>query len=379
VVIRISRGFSLSRGLTLEGLMVSYFLRNSMMYDTLMQMGRWFGYRPGYDDLCRVWMLEEAEGWYSHIAESIEELRDELRRMEAVNATPEQFGLKVRSHPDTLIVTARNKMGSSEKHVVSIGLANRFIETAILRRDQAALQANRSAALALADALRAIGKAPEAAETRGGSRLVQQVPGSIILDFLAVFQNHPGSFLTDTDPVRRYIEERIDGELKEWDVLVAGVERGDDRPLVDRSLGFDLICQRRSKGKKSDERTLLVTEKQRVASRGVEKTGLTDDEIREAEEGYVPKSGARTEGKPLNFPDRVYRDVRKRPLFILHMLAIGGKDEDLAATEPVVAWSISFPKTGLEEKKVGYVVNTTWFRERYTEEEVEEEAAGDEE
>ena len=56
-------GFSLSRGLTLEGLVVSYFLRNSMMYDTLLQMGRWFGYRPGYEDLCRVWMPEEAEGW----------------------------------------------------------------------------------------------------------------------------------------------------------------------------------------------------------------------------------------------------------------------------------------------------------------------------
>ena len=68
-------GFSLSRGLTLEGLMVSYFLRNSVMYDTLMQMGRWFGYRAGYDDLCRVWMPEEAEGWYAHITESIEMLR----------------------------------------------------------------------------------------------------------------------------------------------------------------------------------------------------------------------------------------------------------------------------------------------------------------
>src|SRR5450755_2807986 len=79
-------GFSLSRGLTLEGLMVSYFLRNSMMYDTLMQMGRWFGYRPGYEDLCRVWMPEEAEGWYAHIADSIEELREELRVMEAANA-----------------------------------------------------------------------------------------------------------------------------------------------------------------------------------------------------------------------------------------------------------------------------------------------------
>ena len=68
-------GFSLSRGLTLEGLMVSYFLRNSMMYDTLMQMGRWFGYRPEYEDLCRVWMPEEAEGWYAHISESTEMLR----------------------------------------------------------------------------------------------------------------------------------------------------------------------------------------------------------------------------------------------------------------------------------------------------------------
>ena len=92
-------GFSLSRGLTLEGLMVSYFLRNSMMYDTLMQMGRWFGYRPDYQDLCRIWMPDAAQGWYEHIAESIEELRSELRGMEASNATPEDFGLKVRSHP----------------------------------------------------------------------------------------------------------------------------------------------------------------------------------------------------------------------------------------------------------------------------------------
>ena len=73
-------GFSLSRGLTLEGLIVSYFLRNSMMYDTLMQMGRWFGYRPGYEDLCRVWMPETAEGWYAHISDAIEELQ---RRTEA--------------------------------------------------------------------------------------------------------------------------------------------------------------------------------------------------------------------------------------------------------------------------------------------------------
>ena len=128
-------GFSLSRGLTLEGLTISYFLRNSVMYDTLMQMGRWFGYRPGYEDVCRVWMSPDAAGWYEHIAESIEELRDELRDMELARMTPEDFGLKVRSHPANLIVTARNKMGSAEKVPVKVGLSNAFIETYALVGD----------------------------------------------------------------------------------------------------------------------------------------------------------------------------------------------------------------------------------------------------
>lgn len=60
-------GLSLSRGLTLEGLTVSYMYRNSKMYDTLMQMGRWFEYRTGYDDLCRVWLSEDSQGWYTHV------------------------------------------------------------------------------------------------------------------------------------------------------------------------------------------------------------------------------------------------------------------------------------------------------------------------
>ena len=154
-------GFSLSRGLTLEGLVVSYFLRNSMMYDTLLQMGRWFGYRQGYEDLCRVWMPEEAQGWYTHITESIDELRNELGRMQSVNATPKEFGLRVRSHPDTLVVTARNKMGSGRRMRVLIGLANSFVETAILRRDPPGLEANRQAAMSLAANLRRNGHAPK--------------------------------------------------------------------------------------------------------------------------------------------------------------------------------------------------------------------------
>ena len=109
-------GNSLTRGLTLEGLSVSYFYRNSQAYDTLLQMGRWFGYRIGYEDLCKIWMTDEANECYSHITKATNELRDEIYSMRNYGMTPREFGLKVRSHPDStermvgkLLITARNK------------------------------------------------------------------------------------------------------------------------------------------------------------------------------------------------------------------------------------------------------------------------------
>jgi len=373
-------GFSLSRGLTLEGLTVSYFLRNSMMYDTLMQMGRWFGYRQGYDDLCRVWMPEEAEGWYAHIAESIEELRDELRSMEAVGATPEQFGLKVRSHPDTLIVTARNKMGSGKKLVVSIGLANKFAETAILKRDADSLRANRNAAVALAKALAAAGRPLSSASEVTGGFLLRDAPVGPVRDFIASFVNHPGSLLTESAPVCQHIDDRAATELASWDVLFASLKKREDKGLSDASLGITINCPRRGEGDRSrnDPTTLRVTNKQRVASRGVERTGLTDPQVEEAQREYRERDDARpAKDGGWNYPDRIYRAKRERPLLIVHMLAIGKEDDDLRQAEPVVAWSISFPGTALEEKKVTYVVNTTWVRENFSEDLEEEEMGGD--
>src|SRR5690606_10629477 len=107
----------------------SYFLRNSMMYDTLMQMGRWFGYRDGYVDLCRIWMTEDAEGWYSHINEATQELRAQLREMQQSSAPPRDFGLKVKQHPQSLIITARNKMRATSVVYGDISLSNKLIET----------------------------------------------------------------------------------------------------------------------------------------------------------------------------------------------------------------------------------------------------------
>ena len=369
--------------LTLEGLTVSYFLRNSLMYDTLMQMGRWFGYRPGYEDLCRVWMPEDAQGWYEHIAEATEELRSEFKAMEAINATPAQFGLRVRSHPDTLIVTARNKMGTGKNIVVQIGLGVAFIETTVLRADHTSIMANREAARRLAAAMRAKGHDPAGAKKVSGGVLFTNVPVDLITNFVRAFNNCEGAFKTAPEPVINYIEDRQQDELALWDVMFASL-----KPPVKMTdsdvLGMDIHCQYRTIGDRSNDKVIRVSNKQRVASRGIEKTGLTEDEIERAQSAFMdadPAARKKQEaGEPVNFPDRIYREVRKRPLLIIHLLELRTNNQvppvPLPAV-PVVAWGISFPTTTRPEKKVQYVVGAVWLKENMPDDGDDEDSGGD--
>lgn len=357
-------GYSLSRGLTLSGLMVSYFLRNSIMYDTLMQMGRWFGYRPEYEDLCRVWMPEEAVGWYEHVAESIELLRDDLRVMAAANATPADFGLKVRSHPDMLMVTARNKMGSGEKVVVSVNLEKAFVETASLRRDDEARRNNRAAAAALSEQLAKEGHSFTRAKKVPGGLLIHGVSATPVLGFLAAYKNSPASLLTEPGPVTRYIQRRKGDELALWDVMLASTEVQD--AMQDATFGVTINCQRRREGQRSDTRTIRVTNKQRVATRGLEKTGLSEEAIADAEREYREnKNNLPAKDGVYNYPDSAYRSRRERPLLVIHMLNLIDKNSEGTKLFPeaTVAWSLALPKSEVPEEPVEFIVTRQWQRE----------------
>ena len=114
-------GHKLSRGLTLEGLSITYFARNSKAYDTLMQMCRWFGYRDGWKDVCKVYMPVESYDHYSFISGAINDLYLELERMRELGRTPSDFGLKVKEHPGALLVTARNRMENAVSDIIKIG------------------------------------------------------------------------------------------------------------------------------------------------------------------------------------------------------------------------------------------------------------------
>lgn len=372
-------GFSLSRGLTLEGLTVSYFMRNSLMYDTLMQMGRWFGYRQNYEDLCRVWMLQEAASWYSHIAEATEELQRELKRMERMNATPMQFGLAVRSHPSALMVTARNKMGSGVKHVM-VGLSNSFVETT--RLGVGSIEHNRTVRDKFLASLDQAGFTEANAEPVPGGKLLTRVPLGIIDDFLRGFENHPDSPLSATDPIRKYIGERRDDELEEWDILVTSLAAKPEKSAEDIA-GWSIVPINRSIGVDDLAKGLLSISgaSSRVASRGMEKAGLTDKLRKLAEDDYRDEVKAPPEAR-LNFPDRIYRARRLRPLLLLYNIRI--KDDQVedklktkVPTGPVVGWGVSFPVSSKPDQKVEYILNTTKLRELFGEDDDADEEMGD--
>lgn len=117
-------GSRLSRGITLEGLTISYYLRTTKMYDSLMQMGRWFGYRPGYVDLCRLFTTNEIFDWFNHITLATEEMRNDFDEMTAALQKPQDYKLKVRNHHGLLTITSLAKLNFTENIKISFSGTN---------------------------------------------------------------------------------------------------------------------------------------------------------------------------------------------------------------------------------------------------------------
>lgn len=181
-------GLAIARGVTLEGLCVSYLYRSTAYYDTLMQMGRWFGYRPGYQDLCRIWLSETTADYYRQIARATAELKVEVGRMKDAGMSPRDFGLKVRDSPDALLITSRNKMRSGKPVVLRTSFSSYFVETVQLRRVDN--DGNIKAVREFVSTLKKAGCAEN--ETAFKKRLIfRNVPKEFVADFVEHFEVHP--------------------------------------------------------------------------------------------------------------------------------------------------------------------------------------------
>ncbi|MBI5258361.1 MAG: DEAD/DEAH box helicase family protein [Burkholderiales bacterium] len=393
-------GNSLSRGLTLEGLCISYFRRSSRMYDTLMQMGRWFGYRPGYQDLCRIWLPQEATDWYGHISEATDELKDEFRRMHNQGLTPKDFGLAVRAHPDSLLVTARNKAradfardqylpvsdAETGAHVVvrEVGVSGRLFESVELPLERRALESNYQRVEQFVQALRQPGVM--VADYKG-MPLWREVPAPLVARLLAAFQVPQSDLTFQPSALAELLQQSVQGPdpLARWDVLLA---QGQSEPqeldqwTVKRAWRSVLLSA-------SPASIHISGTKRRVGSRGIECAGLADEAIERAQAlasahwEATNDSLEPAERGSLNVADRFYRQVRTRPLLLIYMVEPRTKDAQverrLAAVLarplddgqplPLAAVGLSFPvldsDRGYQQRFARYKINLVKLRELY--------------
>lgn len=217
-------GNRLSRGLTLENLMTSFYVRGARAYDTLLQMARWFGFRQDYVDLTRLWATQELVSNFRHLSLVEEDLRDQIKIYERSGLTPEQVAPRIRSHP-SMLVTARNRMGSAE--VVRQSYAGQLLQTFRFNlEDPEWLRANEECTI---DLIRSLAPALDRDSSPEGRPTWNAVPWDYVEGFLRRFRTAQDRVSFDADTAASYIRRQATGfgELLTWTVTVRGLLRGD--------------------------------------------------------------------------------------------------------------------------------------------------------
>lgn len=274
-------GNRLSRGMTIEGLTISYYVRESPYFDTLLQMGRWFGYRESYVDLTRLWTTDTLASWFRDLALREEELREQIMQAERDRLSPLDAGYRIRSHP-AMMVTAQNKMGAGRMKTLSY--AGRMIQTSRFRlHDRAWLAENRDAARDFLAKLGPPGRDPSEIP------LWDEVTAEAVLEFLDRYSSVQSRSSFDSGAAANYIRRQLEqGELVRWQVAIATQrERVDELGDVDLHIEewgpVNPIARTRLKSDHSSVGVLTNPARRNGPIRqGDEEIGLSDDEILEA-------------------------------------------------------------------------------------------------
>ncbi|MDQ2068650.1 Z1 domain-containing protein [Natronospira bacteriovora] len=225
-------GNRLARGVTLPGLLVSYFGRNTRQYDTLLQMGRWFGYRHGYEDLPRIWMTAETAANFRELATIEAEIREDISVYAQSKITPLDWAVRIRQVPG-MLVTRRAAMKHARTAALSYG--GEHVQTIrFYHKNREWLASNWNAAERLIESAADQGAKHEA---RPGGHVFHDLPVTIILEFLANYRTSSEQRRTNTSAIRKYIDEYMDKGLDRWNVGVIGPASGQKSELPLGPLG----------------------------------------------------------------------------------------------------------------------------------------------
>lgn len=287
-------GFALSRGLTLEGLMTSYYNRNASAYDVLLQMGRWFGYRYDYEDLVSVFMTQTSLDCFCAVTESTKDLKIQFRRMASQNKTPREFGLMVREAPETLentlLITARNKSRNSEEYIREISLSGTSIDTSKISHSLQCAKQNDKAVKSLLAQLEEHGcKLKESVQMREHS-YYSDVPSELVLRFLDEIEVSHANNAFDPAILIPFI--RKTPQLSKWDITFA---TGDDNSAPKFTFGNKpyLRPQRSFIHFEGDKFIRVGGSNNRLVDPGLFKIDLDDEAMAEAKKNRAERVAER--------------------------------------------------------------------------------------
>lgn len=331
-------GLALSRGLTLEGLTVSYVLRNAAASDTLMQMGRWFGYRMNYEDICRLFITSSSINYYQEVTKSIAELRQEIELMESYGATPSDFGLKVRESPEAIRITAANKMRSAEKIMLSIPFSGKTIEGHTLRPETD----NKDNFDHVKKFISKLGKPNKPSDIYCPTDLFwPDISKNDILQFICGFKVSPLSkelFVRPKD-FSSFASDYIKGatsDFKHWDVCINNNKADKNSKSGVNFNQWVLEPRERHAGEKFGIDKYKITKNRRVGSGGDAAIGLKKDEKK------------RLDNSADKISDRLYNQHRNqnKPLLTIYLMRCKFEDDKKGEKNEagdLLTYSISFP------------------------------------
>ena len=353
-------GDKLSRGLTLEGLAVSYFTRPSKMYDTLMQMGRWFGYRDGFIDVCRLYAPQSLVDWFQHITDASEELRKEFVLMSEMGDTPATYGQRVQSHP-VLMVTSQVKM----RHGLSLTISYQgsISETIVYSRHHEDVDANFNSTVGLIDNINDYAELHRApirhANTKNmeGKYLWTGVKADDVIEFLRNYKaptQHARK--VNTALLAEYIEKQLENnELTNWSVMLAGKNPSESTSAIFGNAETGLLTRANHPSTpEQPAEEFKYYRIRRLVSPADETWDLDENQFKNAEKLMDGSDRAAVGGPEI----RASRD-KNQALLIIYPLESQPFSGPINTSNPFIGFAISFPGNK-NARPVNYIVNSVY-------------------
>ena len=348
-------GSRLSRGITLEGLSVSYYIRTTRMYDSLMQMGRWFGYRQGYVDLCRLYTTNQIFEWFNHITMATEEMRNDFDEMTATHQRPKDFRLKVRNHHGLLTITSLNKLYFSED--IEISFSGENPQTYCLLKTKSEIENNFNALKKLISTIGFPTK-ENRIENKGKTRYLFYPNTNIdaLCSFIDSFKIEQPSINNAT--LSDYIKTQAKGnKIKEWSICI--VSNSDERVFIDykgktprneRQANEDVA--KYDLQHNNEVITLSCSVRNQQIGRGGEFYLISKNQIDQTGDRYVDLSKEKDYSKMSYAEIKEQRKAEKKGLLLIYALDERGTPK-VKNDIPIVGYSLHFPRIE-DETKVSY-------------------------